>query len=213
VSQARIQDCTLHASLAALTLTPQGRAYIRSMLQMVDATPRHEIYRVRIWEKTLAAFVPKTVYVKAEDLEARGIAHQVDGDGKEEVWPRVIEEALLSVRSGKTPTDNMPDTYGMLTGRPAADLTTAAPWFEQKLWDDNRAHKVQVLSTSGAFPADLTSPTKLIANHAYTVVGLTRRDGTTWVQLRNPWGHSHPAALPLDQIKRYFPTYSHAAVP
>jgi len=76
-------------------------------------------------------------------------------------------------------------------------------------WQTN---KVQVLSTTGASSTDLEKA-GLKAEHAYTVVSVFTLLNQTIVTVRNPWGYDDPRSFTLDEVKKYFPTYSEAALP
>jgi hypothetical protein len=171
------------------------------------------VYRVSIFTAVSGRFVPFKVDIRASDLTQPGAFPQVDPTtDAREVWPRVLEVAMLRANHGVT-CCTVPQAFGILTGRTATDTPTSDSTFEDRLVMGFATKKVQVLSTTGAFTGDLTKPTTLIADHAYTVVGIIHMSSGTFVALRNPWGYDDPAPLPIDQIKRYFPTYSEAALP
>jgi hypothetical protein len=207
VNQGSIGDCTLDASLAGLAQTDAGRAFIHRSIEPAG----NGSYKVTVFVRTPLGLWPRQVLVGPADIKANGNKPVTSGGLREE-WTRVIEAALLKANGG-SPTTNMPDTYGALTGKPATDIpTSSSVAFFRRFFSDLDAKHVQVLSTTGAFTTPLTSP-RLHPNHAYTVTAVIQRNGEPYVVLRNPWGNDHPEPIPFKDIPRYFPTYSSGEIP
>lgn len=212
VRQGRIGDCTLQAALAALAASAQGRAFIRNMIHPMEAAPGSETWRVDLYVKGAnGSYTWTHVVVARKELQGGAIMSDT-ANGRQVGWPRIIEAAVLRAH-GNVAIANMPESYAMLTGTPATDTRTSDRGFEAKLRADFAHHRVQCLSTTGAFPCNLEVPFKLKADHCYTITGVRTLDGKTVVTLRNPWGWDDPPPLTLDQVKVLCPTYSSGALP
>jgi Calpain family cysteine protease len=213
IRQGPVGDCTLQAVLGSLARTDEGRGVIRSRIEVIhDAEGNESAYRVHIFKKDAAAgtYNPVTVTVSVCQLCDTGPMGWSGGDAKIEVWPRVLEKAILDA-NGRTCND-VKEAFGMLTGRAATDLSTRDATFETKLKLGFEAKKVQTLVTTGAFKTDQTSPYILKVDHCYTVMAVAEREGKTVVLLRNPWGYDSPSVMPIEDVKKYFPAYSEASV-
>ena len=216
VRQGGVGDCTLQASLASLARTVRGKAFIR---RHVTETP--DGFSVSVFRKSASgAYEPTTVHVPKGCLASHGFAHAVDAGGASEVWPRVFEQAMLRANGG-VPVANMPEAMSILTGRPAKDIPTTSEHLRGVLARGFAKGNVQVLSTTGRLATDIENP-KLKAGHAYTLVGVEAHayrtaDGSYSVEevyvLRNPWGYDQPPPLTLEQVQKYFSTYSEGDVP
>ena len=115
----------------------------------------------------------------------------------------------------------MPEAMSILTGKPAVDVSTQDANLADKLFRGFQSGQVQVLSTTGKVMTAIEDP-KLKPAHAYTLVAITveavpQPDGSFNVErhyvLRNPWGYDSPRPLALDELKKYFSTYSEGDVP
>ncbi len=212
ISQGSIGDCSFQATLASLARTPEGQAVIHKCIEERKDASGAPVYRVSIFTKAPSGFVPFKVDITFANLPAGGLRVGVDPrTNAHEVWPRVLEAAMLRANHGVT-CCTVPDAFGILTGGTAIDTSTSDRTFEDRLVMGFATKKVQVLSTTGAFTGELQNP-KLKPDHAYTVVGVIHMSTGTFVTVRNPWGYDDPASLPIDQVKKYFPTYSEAALP
>jgi hypothetical protein len=222
VRQGGVGDCTLQASLASLARTPAGRTYLQSNVrENRDEHGATTSYTVTLFKKSPSGAYERTqIDVPNVCLGSRGFAHAVDRDGAVEVWPRVYEQAMLKANNGVACT-NMPEAMSVLTGKPAVDIATSDAHLSGKLARGFGLGKVQVLSTTGRVTANLEDP-KLKPAHAYTLVGVEARpvrqsDGSYQVEelyvLRNPWGYDNPRPMTIDEVKKYFSTYSEGDVP
>jgi hypothetical protein len=222
VRQGDVGDCTLQATLASLARTPAGRSFLKDHVhENRDAAGNVTSYSVSLFKKNASgAYEPTRVNVPTSCLASRGFAHAVDHDGAVEVWPRVFEQAMLQVNAGAA-CSNMPEAMSILTGKPAVDLSTSDANLGGKLARGFGAGKVQVLSTTGKIESALDEP-KLKPAHAYTLAAIEARpvrqpDGSYHVEelyvLRNPWGFDNPRPLTIDEVKKYFSTYSEGDVP
>jgi hypothetical protein len=221
VRQGGVGDCTFQASLASLARTPAGQAFLRDHVRANrDGDGNVASYTVTLFEKNASGAYERTqVDVPNRCLASRGFAHAIDGDGAVEVWPRVYEQAMLRANGG--PCANMPEAMSILTGKPAIDSSTSDARLEDKLFRGYVGGKVQVLSTTGAVTKDVDDP-KLKPGHAYTLTGIVthferQADGAYRVEqlyvVRNPWGYDDPRPLTIDEVKKYFSTYSEGDVP
>jgi hypothetical protein len=219
VRQGAIGDCTAQACIASIARSPGGRAYLRSVISETrDGRGAVTGYEVKLFKRALSGYEPHTVSVSQANFGSKGFAARTQGECGEEVWPRVLEQALLSLNGGR-PTVTVPDSYGMLTGKTAVDSRPADANFVAKLLRDNGAGKMQVLCTDDRV---VPGSVNLAAHHAYSVekievLSIRHADGhygmETLVTLRNPWGYAHPRPMTTDELKQYFSAYSVADMP
>jgi hypothetical protein len=138
-----------------------------------------------------------------------------------ELWPLIFEKAYATWKGG----------FGAIEGGMSATaleaLTGAKPGFfpvtSESKPDAVAAQLAQALGNGGAVVA-LSKPWEpsvrgVVADHAYTVLGVEKRDGETFVKLRNPWGEREPGhdgrddgifELPVSKFLGAFATVEYA---
>jgi hypothetical protein len=208
VEQGQIGDCSLLATLLALSRSPEGRAVIKNAIvenrndqgQVMSYTVTlHEPKDRWIFGKTFSG-----VKITVDPVYAEG--HAViakDGDASE-VWPLVLEKAFAQYVGGynklnQGSTANVP--MEALTGRPATNLALES-YGEGRLERDLAAGKLVVLETMTKFSGPKVDG--MIPNHAYDVTGTERRHGELYVTFSNPWGTSQPCPVPYAELGRWF---------
>jgi hypothetical protein len=137
-------------------------------------------------------------------------------DGKQEIWPLVLEQAYATkhggyetIGKGGWPADAMSE----LTGKDS-EKKTPGKYPADQLETDLANGKGVCFSTrgeswlekiGGLFGKDASLPNGLYNDHAYTVTGVqTGEDGQKYVILNNPWGKDQPKPVPYDDIKDCF---------
>ena len=131
-----------------------------------------------------------------------------------EVWPAIYEKAYAKWKTGAPKSVDQPEYPPIAGGDPVracAELIGGSRHYimtssksAAELWTEVRRHcrgcrtfdpmVAWTYSSSSAAPdSDVDYATmRLVANHAYTVLGWTYQDGTKYVVLRNPWGTHTP---------------------
>ncbi len=217
VQQGGVGDCTFQASMASIARSPEGRAYLKGLIhENYGKDGKVESYTVKLYkEVSPGKWEPRSVDVPANTFFSDGARSKANDKGEVEVWPRVLESAMLKLNGG-VPTGNMPTSLATLTGTPALDTNVATPGIEQKMIDDFRLGRVQTLSTTGVLTKPIDDP-KLFDAHCYTVTDIKQvvENGRveTLIYLRNPHGVDDPRPIKASELPKYFGDYSVGAMP
>ncbi len=211
IDQQQVGDCFLLGSLAAVARQDPQR--IRDMVVDNGNGTYTVTFKEQRWvgvgfgARIEYVDVPITVTADFPGGLA-GNGHAASGDtgwGTVEIWPLVIEKAYGYYLTCQDPYGALnrggsPQTaLEMLTGRPAIPGVSisvlGSPGGFDKLLADFQAGKAITVST------DATDGT-LVKNHCYAVSNVYRdANGKQWVELYNPWGHSH-VTLSFDEARQ-----------
>ena len=229
VRQGALPDCCLLAVLAAMAMTPEGRAALRDAIVENKNDEGHVVsYTVTLHElerSMLGSTSFHDVRVTVDGAYVLGHAYANDDDGPNEVWPLVIEKAFARYVGGYDKLGrglDSSDGMTLLTGRNATQFSLdwprlwASRYSEGRLLKDLQDGKIIVLGTRTGIggrhgSADILPATgahDLVEGHAYFVTGTERRNGKTFLQLGNPWGHTQPDAIPVDEMTKWFSSIS-----
>ncbi|MGC4113420.1 MAG: C2 family cysteine protease [Myxococcales bacterium] len=111
------------------------------------------------------------------------------------------------------------DVWEACTGKPGVNqnIEYMGP---DKLWSEIKAavdEKRPVgAGTYGETEEARYTNTGVYANHAYSILGYSEKDGVKYVQMRNPWGESEPAGdgrndgifnLKLDDFRKLYRSF------
>ena len=232
VSQGALPDCYILAVLAAMAQTREGRAALRAAIVENKNDEGHVVsYTVTLHElqkSMLGSTSFHDVRVTVDGDYVLGHAHPRDGDGRNEVWPLVIEKAFAKYMGGYDKIGrgglDSSDVMTLLTGRKAKQFSLdwprrlVSPYSEARLATDRRDGKIIVLGTRTGIGGRLGSADApsgphagaygLVERHAYFVTGTEQRNGKTFLQLGNPWGHTQPDDIPVDEMTTWFSSVS-----
>jgi len=187
--QGDVADCFVVATLNAIAATPEGQAYLESMIKPLGDGLNEVTFPGRDGE-------PITVIVSDSDLAG--------GSGSYEL--QVLELAYGVATGGNQDTS----PYASLqTGNPADVLAvlglgtgdvhdaSAALGFQQ-------GSEVWTLGTNG--DSNALSAYGLVDNHAYTVLGSITHpiSGETYLVVGNPWGTQQPLPIPESALGTVF---------
>jgi hypothetical protein len=151
--------------------------------------------------------LPRKVYDSDGNLRD---AISLSGDtanGKQEIWPNLIEKALIQAQGGTFQNRSPGEFMTMLTGKPSDTLAFSAMSSQQI------ANNLKAALNAGN-PAIVWTPPgppdtfsigggKTIVNdHAYTVTAVDTKNMT--VNLRNPWGREDLIGIPISDLRQYF---------
>ena len=222
VSQGGLGDCYFMAGIASVAKTDPQR--IRDMIQEnEDGT-----FTVYLWkhdyqweeeEKDEDGFFFPTVratkivvdgkfpagYGTSPSYADFGDSKEVDGKELHELWPMILEKAYAKHKGsfGKIEGGWASTPISFFSGNDAVVDHDPTELAEEKLTKVLAEAVKKGFPTTMGVPAGGGNPSlNVYANHYYIFVGL---DEEGRVQLRNPWGTSHPKrALTLEEFKKTF---------
>ena len=223
VAQRNLDDCFLHATLAAVAQRPAGQALLQHAIaenrngggDVVSYTVTLHKPEYHLFGLGRTTFTDVKVTVDASFL--RGHAKAREDRGQHEVWPLVMEKAYAQYvgddghfRGGGFAYEAME----IVTGMPAQliELGLFHGYSASRLQSDLAAGKIVTFKTRNEI-----DPTKddcgLVGCHEYTVTGLVQIDGKPCVTLHNPYGQDHPPPIPYDRVRDWFEAVSVGSVP
>ena len=129
-----------------------------------------------------------------------------------EVWPAVYEKAYAKMKTGtKSDHPEYPKIAGGDPVRACAELINGSRHYvwtaahsPHELWQEVRKQSLSCRTVNPmvawTYPSSAAAPDpdvdygkfRIVANHAYTVLGWTFQDNEKYIVLRNPWGTHIP---------------------
>jgi hypothetical protein len=204
--QGAVGDCYLIAALSAVGWA--NPAYIRHTA-LAD-TEDHTSY-IGFFDGSRRNFIRVSERIPVRE-GSNSLVYARSAEGSE-MWPAVYEKAYAKWKTGAT--DDKPEIPRIAGGDPVrscAELTgkgrqyfgTAGRSGDQ-LWDivrgNSRGAKTFRPMTAWTYPSSAAAPSRIdygsariVANHAYTVLGWKYTNGKKYIVLRNPWGR-HEATV------------------
>ncbi|MGO3796526.1 MAG: hypothetical protein ACTJGR_05330 [Pauljensenia sp.] len=226
VNQGQIGDCYFLASLMAVMQSPEGRAWLKSCVEIhLDRNGRPDGFLVTIHEDPLHPDDDTARTTLVTSVYANGV-RGADGASVASIF----EAAYGQTHPGGTRSSQEGGFSGGYIDRAIQELTGVRPDVEKRSsgwnifgwgdgYDDGQRDRIEQAikdgrpvttetgTTRGAFDENgaavvqattngTTQGLKLSGSHAYMVVS-ANDDGIT---LRNPWGYNKPAqgSMPLD---------------
>lgn len=190
--QGQVGDCYFISSLAAVAKTdPQ-------LLANAVKTNRDGTYTVTFYERATAGAKPKPVQVTIDGSFAtrRGQLEYAVARETRELWPMIFEKAYAQWKGGFGAIEGGMGATALeaLTGQPTGFLPVGNEAKPAEVF----AKIKQALDEGGAVVACSKpwdpSEQGVVADHAYTLLGVEERNGEQYVKLRNPWGEREPGA-------------------
>jgi hypothetical protein len=178
VKQGNLSDCYFEASVNSLARTGWGRDAIRSAVrENRDANGKLTSWTVTLYRRETQGcadgYIPVPIPVMPDEL-GQDRSLRTDG-GQVEVWPAVLGKAYEKLSGNHPESQDGGDPKAVLealTGRPV-DSHTYREWLGGSYpVDDLRgdlAHQKAIVLSTGE---DGKVPDNMVANHAYSVVGL-----------------------------------------
>jgi hypothetical protein len=232
VKQRQLGDCYFHATLAALTMTDDGRALLHNAVrENKDRDGKTISYTVVLHEKNGPRFCPTEIVVPRGTLpivlvrsESGAMVRATPSDPRRtqahqaEMWAVAIEHAFILHSGGAARVTGGRPTHAMelLTGKPAVQhfvpvpddpRPTADDYTPERLCADLRQGKIVVASTREKSFVPKENSLHLTSNHSYAVTSVRQRDGTWEVTLHNPWGTEPDCTVPLSEWRRCFDSF------
>ena len=215
--QGGLADCWLIAAMASVAWTASERVSERvrrdDMTGDVDAGNADfrfdftDVLAISLGWITLNIPFVFPIWVGEEVPQSNGNYIYARSSVAGETWPAVLEKAVAVWRSGGNPDFPRSDDYNHLNGGDPAwavhILVGGTPWYHWADADDtwstitgycssNRTTSPLVAWTWGSSD---DSPNKvdyggahLVANHAYSILGVWETNSRQYLVLRNPWG-------------------------
>ena len=214
VDQGQIGDCYFMAALSAVTKA--NPAFVRDSIRLnKDGT-----YNVRFFKDG------KPIYVNVDnDFLHDKWGRPVYGTSKDkgELWVAVMEKAYAKLNHSYENIGKGGDTKNALQTLTGISTQSFDPGSvsDGKLYDTlNSAFKSGLPVTAGtSYNQALYANTGIVPTHAYTVTGVSVKNGQPFVTVRNPWGqvewngsadgkNDGIFEIPLADFKKYFPYVS-----
>ena len=215
--QGQVGDCYFIAALASVAKTHP------ELLATAVKTNRDGTYTVTFFEhkKDAAKPTPVTVTVDGSFANRHGRLEYAAARETKELWPMIFEKAYASWKGGFDAIE-----AGMSATALEA-LTGAKPDFFPVTSESNKAElwkQLQQATAGNGCVVALSKPwdpaeSGVVADHAYTLLGVEEKNGQKLVSLRNPWGEHEPGhdgkddgifSLPLEKFMTSFATVEFA---
>lgn len=210
--QGAVGNCYLIAALAAVAWTDPllivhrnrpigtGETNRTNAIDFFSKGPIGQIYkngatkRVEVTDKILFNSWNQVAYCRSNDLG--------------EIWPSLYEKAFAKWITGDT--SDVPNITLTAYGDPAktmAQINNKTPYYyattprtANELYGivavNSLGNRTIYPMTAWTYPSgNFFTGSNIAANHAYTVLGYTYKNGKQYIILRNPWGVVEPAGL------------------
>lgn len=211
--QGQLGDCYFICALAAVAKSRP------ELLAKAVKTNRDGTYTVTFHEKKPGATKTKPVQVTIDGSFANRAGRLEYASAREtkELWPLIFEKAYAAWKGGFDAIES-----GMAATALEA-LTGATPDFFPVTSLQEPAELYARLEEACAAQGCVVALSKpwdpsergIVADHAYTVLGVEERGGKRYVRLRNPWGEKEPDyggkddgvfSMPLEKFMTSFAT-------
>lgn len=215
--QGQVGDCYFISALAAVARSRP------ELLQRAVQANRDGTYTVTFFERRSASAKPSPVAVTIDGTFAnrRGRLEYAAARETRELWPMIFEKAYAQWKGGFDAIE------GGMSATAIEALTGLSPDFFAVTSDskpDQLFQRLKEATAGGACAVALSKPWDpseqgVVADHAYTLLGVEEKNGQRLVSLRNPWGEREPGhdgrddgifSMPLDKFMTSFATVEFA---
>ncbi len=215
--QGQVGDCYFIAALASVAKTHPA------LLANAVKTNRDGTYTVTFFERKRDAAKPTPVSVTVDGSFANrhGRLEYAAARETRELWPLIFEKAYATWKGGFDAIE-----AGMSATALEA-LTGAKPDFFAVTSESNKTNlwnQLEQVTAGGGCVVALSKPWDpaeqgVVADHAYTLLGVEEKNGQKMVSLRNPWGEREPGhdgkddgifSMPLEKFMTSFATVEFA---
>lgn len=211
--QGQVGDCYFISALAAVAKSnPQ-------LLANAVKTNRDGSYTVTFFERNKGEATPRPVAITIDGSFAnrRGRLEYAAARETRELWPMIFEKAYAQWKGG----------FGAIEGGMSATAIEALTGHTTDFFGVTSESKPDALFArikeavqGGGAVVALSKPWDpaergVVADHAYTLLGVEEKDGQKLVQLRNPWGEREPGydgrddgifSMPIEKFLTSFAT-------
>lgn len=215
--QGQVGDCYFISALASVAKSHP------ELLANAVKTNRDGSYTVTFFERKpgAAKATPVSVTIDGSFANRHGRLEYAAARETKELWPLIFEKAYAAWKGGFDAIE------GGMSATALEALTGASPDFfpvtSESKPDELFARLKAACAGKGCVVA-LSKPWDpsergVVADHAYTLLGVEEKNGQRLVQLRNPWGEREPGSdgrddgvfsLPLDKFMTSFATVEFA---
>lgn len=186
--QGQVGDCYFIAALASVAKTHP------ELLAKAVKTNRDGTYTVTFFENRKGVTKPVSVTIDGTFANRSGRLEYAAARETKELWPMIFEKAYATWKGGFDAIE-----AGMSATALEA-LTGAKPEFFLVTSDSKPTDlfaQLQKATASGGCVVALSKPwdpaeSGVVADHAYTLLGVEEENGQKRVSLRNPWGEKEP---------------------
>lgn len=213
--QGQVGDCYFIAALASVAKTrPQ-------LLGNAIKTNADGTYTVRFFENKKGKLEPVFITVDGKLANRSGRLEYAAARDTKELWPMIFEKAYAAWKGGFDAIEAGMSATALeaLTGAKPDFFVVTSESDPKQLWTELRK-----ATADGGCVVALSKPWDpsergVVADHAYTLLGVEEKDGQKFVQLRNPWGEREPGhdgrddgifTMPLSQFMTSFATVEFA---
>jgi hypothetical protein len=215
--QGNVGDCYFISALASVAKSHP------ELLANAVKTNRDGTYTVTFFERQVGKTKPEPVQVTVDGAFAhkRGQLEYASARETKELWPMIFEKAYAAWKGGFEAIE------GGMSATALEALTGAEPDFfavtSESKPDVMFSRIRSALEGKGCVVA-LSKPWDpaeqgVVADHAYTLLGVEEKNGQKFVQLRNPWGEREPGhdgkddgvfSMPIEKFLTSFATVEFA---
>lgn len=215
--QGQVGDCYFIAALASVAKTHP------ELLANAVKTNRDGTYTVTFFERPKGSTKPSPISVTVDGSFANrhGRLEYASARETKELWPMIFEKAYASWKGGFDAIEAGMSATALeaLTGAKPDFFAVTSDSKPSELWGE-----LKKVTAGGGCVVALSKPWDpseqgVVADHAYTLLGVQEQNGQKLVQLRNPWGEREPGhdgrddgifSMPLEKFMTSFATVEFA---
>ena len=204
LAQGYLGDCYFAAALTAVLFADRGGSLTQSMV-----VPNVVSGSVVSFFVTMFQASGRKVRIEVDpDLPHVGqtpvYITSLSNDPYEQWAPSLVEKAYAVWHKGYGAIGRggyAADAMFALNGRPTRSYAPAAPMTVDAIEAAGQTGLAQVACTFGSDSGLDYTGTYIYSDHCYALRGISRHDGKTYVQLRNPWGPAQDTEPPDDGVE------------
>lgn len=213
--QGQVGDCYFIAALASVAKTHP------ELLANAVKTNRDGTYTVTFFENKQGKLSPVKITIDGTLANRSGRLEYAAARETKELWPMIFEKAYAAWKGGFDAIEAGMSATALeaLTGAKPDFFAVTSDSNQSELWAD-----LKKVTAGGGCVVALSKPWDpsergVVADHAYTLLGVEERNGQKLVHLRNPWGEREPGqdgrddgifSMPLEKFITSFATVEFA---
>jgi multidrug efflux pump subunit AcrA (membrane-fusion protein) len=215
--QGQVGDCYFIAALASVAKTHP------ELLAKAVKTNRDGTYTVTFFEnkKGPGPLEPVSITIDGTFANRSGRLEYAAARETKELWPMIFEKAYAAWKGGFDAIEAGMSATALeaLTGTKPDFFAVTSNSNPTELWNN-----LKKVTSGGGCVVALSKPWDpseqgVVADHAYTLLGVEEKNGQKFVQLRNPWGEREPGqdgrddgifSMPLEKFMTSFATVEFA---
>ncbi|MFO0601021.1 MAG: C2 family cysteine protease [Myxococcaceae bacterium] len=210
-TQGQVGDCYFISALSAVAKSHP------EILQNAVKANRDGTYTVTFYERNSPMDLAKPVQVTIDGkfADRHGMLEYAAARETKELWPMIFEKAYASWKGGFDAIEGGMSATALeaITGKQGDFFPVTSDMKGDALFAQIKAacaNKGAVVALSKTWDP---SEQGVVADHAYTLLGVEEKNGQKFVQLRNPWGEREPGrdgrddgifSLPIDKFATSF---------